>query len=108
MRAGHSINKYQRPFNSDDGRNALIQHIAALDRSETEVLGTRLREIVAPTAVIWGEHDAFLPLTLGARLAAAIPGATFDIAPDTRHFAPEDAPRVIADVLGELLARVHK
>lgn len=105
LRAGHSIARYQRPFNSDEGRRALLQHLAALDWRETEQLGLRLREITAPTAVIWGEHDVFLPLTLGARLAAAIPGATFDIAPDTRHFAPEDAPRVIADVLTDLLAR---
>ncbi len=104
-RAGHSIDKYQRPFNSNDGRAVFLRHLAALDRHEAEALATRLREIVAPTAVIWGEHDAFLPVTLGARLAATIPGATFDIAPDTRHFAPEDAPRVIADVISALLRR---
>ncbi len=108
MRAGHSIDKYQRPFNSEDGRAVLLQHIAALDRKESETLASRLREITAPCAVIWGEQDSFVPLTVGARLAAAIPGASFDIAPDTRHFAPEDAPRVIADVLSDLLQRTSK
>jgi pimeloyl-ACP methyl ester carboxylesterase len=105
LRAGHSINKYQRPFNSEGGRVVFLQHLAALDRRELEVLSARLREIAAPTAVIWGEHDAFLPLTLGARIAAAIPGATFDIAPDTNHFTPEEAPRVIADAIAGLLRR---
>ncbi|MES2178099.1 MAG: alpha/beta hydrolase [Gemmatimonadota bacterium] len=104
-RAQHSIDRYQRPFNSDAGRMVLLQHLAALDSRETVALSTRLHEIAAPTAVIWGEHDPFLPLSLGARLAAAIPGATFDIAPDSRHFTPEDAPRVIADVLSGLLLR---
>ena len=105
MRAGSSILKYQRPFNSEAGRRVFLAHLAALDRRETEALATRLREIRVPTAVIWGEHDAFLSVALGARLAASIPGATFDIAPDTRHFVPEDAPRVVADVVGALLRR---
>lgn len=105
LRATHSIDRYQRPFNSDEGRRSFLQHLAALDAGETMQLSARLGEITAPTAVIWGESDPFLPLSLGARLAAAIPGATFDIAPDSRHYTPEDAPRVIADVLAGLLRR---
>lgn len=104
-RATHAINKYQRPFNSDDGRKVFLQHLAALDRRETQALGNRLGEIQMPAAVIWGEHDSFLSIALGSRLAAAIPTATFDIVPDARHFTPEDAPRQVADVLTELLKR---
>ncbi len=103
-RATHSISRYQRPFVSDEGRNTLLRHLAALDERETAALGSRLAGIQVPTSVIWGEHDGFLGLSLGARLAATI-GATFDIAPDSRHFTPEDAPRVIADVLDALLKR---
>ncbi len=105
LRATHSIDRYQRPFNSEEGRRAFLQHLAALDPRETVVLAERLKDISCPTAVIWGEHDPFLPLTVGARLAASIPGATFDIAPDSRHYTPEDCPRVIADVLDGLLRR---
>ncbi|MEP6731492.1 MAG: alpha/beta hydrolase [bacterium] len=107
MRATHSIDKYQRPFNSNEGRHAFLQHLAALNSSETVALGARLHEIAIPTSVIWGEHDPFLSLGLGARLAAAISGATFDIIPDSRHFIPEDAPREVADVIGALLTRTR-
>ncbi|MEO7455210.1 MAG: alpha/beta hydrolase [Gemmatimonadaceae bacterium] len=105
LRATHSIDRYQRPFNSDEGRRVFLQHVASLDANETMKLAERLGTISAPTAVIWGEHDPFLSIALGARLAAAIPGATFDIAPDSRHFTPEDCPRVLADVLANLLSR---
>lgn len=105
LRATHSIDRYQRPFNSEEGRKAFLQHLAALDSRETVLLAERLGEIEVPTAVIWGEHDPFIPLAVGARLAAGIKGATFDIAPDSRHFTPEDCPRVIADVLEALLRR---
>jgi pimeloyl-ACP methyl ester carboxylesterase len=104
-RAAHAIDKYQRPFNSDEGRAVFLQHLAALDSRETQALGARLGEIRVPCAVVWGEHDSFLPVTLGSRLAAAIPGATFDILPDARHFTPEDAPRPVAEVIAGLLLR---
>lgn len=104
-RALHSIDKYQRPFNSDEGRAVFFAHLTALDARETVALGARLGEIKVPCSVIWGEHDSFLSLHLGSRLAAAIPTATFDIVPDSRHFIPEDAPREVAHVIQDLLKR---
>ncbi len=104
-RSQHSVDKYQRPFNSDVGRKVFLQHLAALDARETVALAARLAEIAVPASVIWGEHDSFLSLQLGSRLAAAIPRATFDIVPDSRHFIPEDAPREVANVIGDLLKR---
>lgn len=106
-RALHSIDKYQRPFNSEEGRAEFLRHLAALDPRETQALAERLGEIRIPTAVIWGEHDPFLSLALGGMLAASIHGATFDIVPDSRHFTPEDAPREVANVLADLLLRTH-
>ena len=102
--AAHSIDKYQRPFNSDDGRGVLLDHLAALDARETEALGARLGDIAVPTAVIWGSHDPFLSLSLGTRLAASIPGATLDVLSGARHFTPEEEPREVAEILERLLA----
>jgi pimeloyl-ACP methyl ester carboxylesterase len=65
----------------------------------------RLGEITIPTSVIWGAHDSFLPVKIGRRLAAAIPGATLTVVPHARHFVPEDAPRPLTDALAALLAR---
>lgn len=104
-RGTHSIEQYVRPFASETGRDVLVAHLAALDSSETQTLEPRLKDIVAPTAIVWGAEDPFLPRELGARLAAAIPGATLDIIPDVRHFSPEEAPERIADALRALLAR---
>ena len=102
-RAGHSIDKYQRPFNSDEGRTVFLTHLASLDSRETQELAARLNEIAVPTAIVWGADDPFLPLALGRRLAASIPGATFDVINDARHFTPEDSPREVAQILGGLL-----
>ncbi len=105
VRATHAIDRYSRPFASEAGRDALVQHLAALDARESAAIGTRLGELDMPTCVIWGAQDPFLPLSLGQRLAGAVRGATFDVVADARHFLPEDAPRQVADSLTALLAR---
>lgn len=104
-RATHSIDKYARPFATEVGREALVRHIASLDARETGALGARLGELTKPTTVVWGAEDPFLPVSLGRRLAAAIPGATLEVVPGARHFVPEDAPRQVADALTALFAR---
>jgi pimeloyl-ACP methyl ester carboxylesterase len=101
----HSIDRFIRPFASVEGRDAFMQHLRALDARETRAMAPQLAEIAAPTAVIWGAHDPFLPLKIGKRLAAAIPGATLEIVQGARHFTPEDAPRPIADAIAALLER---
>jgi pimeloyl-ACP methyl ester carboxylesterase len=104
-RATHALDKFGRPFASLEGREALRQHIAALDAGESRALGARLAEVSAPTSVIWGDDDPFLSPAFGRRLAAAIPGASFQSVAGARHFTPEDAPRQVADAIGELLRR---
>ncbi len=104
-RGAHSIEQYVRPFATEPGRDVLVSHLAALDSAETKALEPRLKDIVAPTAIVWGGEDPFLPRTIGQRLAAAIPGATLDVVPDVRHFTPEEAPERVAAALTILLSR---
>ena len=104
-RGAHSIEKYVRPFASPEGRDAFMQHLLALDSAETAALAARLKDVVAPTAVVWGQHDPFLPVALGRRLHDAIPGSTFDVLPNVRHFTPEEAPGKVAEILAALLRR---
>lgn len=104
-RGTHSIDMYIRPFASTDGRDALVEHMMSLGSTETKTLEPRLKDIVAPTAIVWGAEDPFVPLSIGRRLHGEIPGSTLTVLPDVRHFAPEEAPEKVADVLTELLAR---
>jgi pimeloyl-ACP methyl ester carboxylesterase len=104
-RAVRSVELYTRPFSGAEGRDALMAQLGALDRRQTTGVGAELGETLAPTAVVWGQHDPFLPVALGRRLHRAIPHSTFDVIPGVRHFTPEEAPRQIADVLHNLLRR---
>jgi len=104
-RGAHSIEQFVRPFATDAGRDVLIAHLAALDPAETKAFAPRLKDIVAPTAIVWGAEDPFLPRDIPQRLAEAIPGATLDVVSDMRHFTPEEAPERVASALTALLAR---
>jgi pimeloyl-ACP methyl ester carboxylesterase len=100
-----SVARYVRPFATPVGRDALVEHLLALDANETQALAPRLKELVMPTAVVTGAHDPFLLPSVAERLAGDIPHATLDVVPDGRHFLPEEQPRAVADVIARLLAR---
>jgi pimeloyl-ACP methyl ester carboxylesterase len=104
-RGTHSIEMYVRPFASPEGRDALVDHMLSLDSAETKAIEPRLKDIVAPTAIVWGAEDPFLPPSVARRLQAAIPGATLDMVPEMRHFMPEEAPERVASVIAALLER---
>jgi pimeloyl-ACP methyl ester carboxylesterase len=82
-----------------------MEHLLALDSADTLAVAPRLKEIIAPTAIVWGRHDPFLAAEMGQRLQEVIPKSTLDVVPTGRHFLPEDAPAKIGDALKELLAR---
>ena len=98
-RGAHAIERYVKPFASPEGRDAFFEHLLALDPRDTAALAPRLGDVVAPTAVVWGAHDPFLPASIGERLARDLPGATLDVITDGRHFTPEEhAERVSAAI----------
>jgi pimeloyl-ACP methyl ester carboxylesterase len=104
-RGAHSLAHYVRPFGGADGRDALVRHLFELDSVDTAGLAPRLKDVAQPTAIVWGEHDPFLPVSLGRRLRDAIPGSTLDVVPNARHFTPEEAPNRVGDALTALLRR---
>lgn len=101
----HSVERYVKPFATPAGRDLLMAHFEALDPADTLEIGGRLGTVPAPTAVVHGAHDPFLPLAGARRLQQAIRGATLDVHESGRHFLPEESPEWLADVLASLLDR---
>ena len=104
-KGAHDVDVYLRPFLEENGRDALMHHLQALDPSETQTLAPRLKDVVSPTAILWGEHDPFLPLTIGERLRSAIRGSTLEVVPGARHFLPEESAHTVAATIAALLRR---
>jgi len=51
-------------------------------------LERRLRRVRAPTLVLWGENDTFLPVAHGEAYARLIPGATLQTVAQCGHLVP--------------------
>jgi len=64
----------------------------------------RLDKILAPTVVLWGEEDRWLPVGLGRALAAGITRSAFVSVPHAGHSVQEEAP----DEVNHLVIRFLK
>ncbi|HEY0972287.1 MAG TPA: alpha/beta hydrolase [Gemmatimonadales bacterium] len=104
-RGAHSLDMYLRPFTSTEGRDSLMAHLAQLHSSDTVEAAARHRDIVAPTAIVWGEQDPWFAPAIGERLQRSIPGSSLHVVPDVRHFVPEEAPQQVAAVVSDLMSR---
>lgn len=67
-------------------------------------LQNMLREIRIPTLVLWGDRDPFFSISVGQRIADAIPGAQIHVLSDTGHFVPEEQPARVANEVNRFLS----
>jgi pimeloyl-ACP methyl ester carboxylesterase len=65
-----------------------------------------LGKISAPTLVVWGEADPWLPAAVGAELAERIPGARLALLSAAGHLVQEDQPDELTRLLGVHLESV--
>ncbi|AJP58948.1 2-hydroxy-6-oxo-6-phenylhexa-2,4-dienoate hydrolase [Pandoraea vervacti] len=55
-----------------------VKSLAANPKQFTDY-GTRLGEIAAPTLIVWGREDRFVPMDVGLRLLAGLPNAQLHV-----------------------------
>lgn len=73
---------------------------AALQGLVEAVPPTETGTIIAPTRILWGDRDEFLPRTDQQSLAASIPGSTLVVYEGAGHVVHWEEPeRVAADVV---------
>jgi pimeloyl-ACP methyl ester carboxylesterase len=63
-----------------------------------------LGKIRAPTLVVWGEDDQFVPLECAQLYTNAIPNARLEVLPECGHLAHLDQPRQLANLVHEFLS----
>lgn len=67
-------------------------------------LRERLPEIACPTLVVWGTHDALVPVKHAHAIAEAIPDSQVEIFPDTGHVPMLERPARFNRLVDEFLA----
>jgi pimeloyl-ACP methyl ester carboxylesterase len=69
----------------------LARFVGAFDNKHTLAIEPQLRQLQAPTLIIWGTDDVYFPLKWAYWLAETIPGAKPPVElPGARLFFPEE------------------
>lgn len=75
------------PWTSERGQAAFYRQIAQADQKYTDAIEPLYAGISCPVSILWGEDDAWIPLSTGRRLHELIPRSTFTAVPDAGHLA---------------------
>jgi pimeloyl-ACP methyl ester carboxylesterase len=87
------------------GRRWLAHYFAHYDCRPRPELARGLGGIRAPTAVIWGDRDPYLPLAIAEDLARGIPAAALVRLRGVDHYPLEERPEEVVRALDDLLGR---
>jgi len=90
-------------WQGETGQRLYVRNFMQLDEAHTAEFEPRLGSIDVPVLVVWGEADAWLPLSTSERVAAVIPTARRVVLAGAGHFSMEDAPAELARALAGFL-----
>lgn len=102
-----AIDEYFKAFSTPERRAAQLALYRSGDFAELEQYSGCLAALDVPTKIIWGEGDAFAPVTSAHRFAKEIPHAELVVLPDAGHFIQEDVPQRVAQEISVFLAACH-
>jgi pimeloyl-ACP methyl ester carboxylesterase len=91
------------PWLGPTGQSAFYRQIAQGDQRHTDEVEPLYSQVTAPTLVIWGEADPWLPAARAVELAQRIPGARLELLPAAGHLVQEDRPDELIRLLDEHL-----
>ena len=83
-----TIDRYYDLTLYDKNRQAFIDRAFIERENYTE----RLKEIKSPTLILWGEEDAWIPVSDAKKFKVALPQAEVNILPKTGHVPMEERP----------------
>ena len=83
------------------GQGSFFQHqVSHYDHKHTSELNSRLSDLGnLPVQIIWGENDAWQLVDWAHKLHTAIPGSSLHVLAECGHFAMEDKPDAITELL---------
>ena len=99
----NDIEIYLRPHLRSEQRTRDLQRfVAAFDNKHTVAVESKLRQLNAPTLIVWGTDDVYFPVKWAHWLAETIPGAKPPVElPGARIFFPEER----SEIFNQLLRR---
>lgn len=94
------IDEFYGPFARPANRAGFLSLWRNLDYHSTDA---GLARITAPTLILWGAQDTWLPSSQAHELARRIPAAAATVVPDCGHALHEDCPAQVNPLLADFL-----
>jgi len=94
------LEAWVRPGAASAGvRRDVAKFVGGISPAVTQEVARHLPSIDIPALIVWTPEDRSFPLSLGERLAEALPDARLELVPDARVFVAEDRPEALADAI---------
>jgi pimeloyl-ACP methyl ester carboxylesterase len=104
--SSETVAHYAERLRSPGARAALVATTKQIVPANADDLIASYQRISVPSLVVWGRHDAVIPLEHGERLACEIPDAELAVIEDCGHSPQEELPERTAEVIGDFLGRL--
>ena len=86
-------------------RKTVLRLYRNTDESQLALLGDHFRALDPPTLVLWGAHDAYLPVAQAVRQREVFPSARVVVLPDSGHWPQGDDPDAVESNLVPFLRK---
>ncbi len=91
-----TINGILTPWQNEQGKQAFYRQIAQADSVFTDKFQDKFNEINAPTLILWGEEDKWIPCEQAYLLRSKIKDSKLVTIPNTGHLVIEETPAVLS------------
>ena len=93
------VDQYVREIDAPGRRTTIVRTVRAIVPAGLDEFYARLREIRAPTLLLWGAKDTTVPVDFGRRLRDALPDARLVAFEDAAHVPNQERPeRVLREI----------
>jgi pimeloyl-ACP methyl ester carboxylesterase len=97
---GDAFEAYMDQWRGEGGQESYLRKVAQFDEKLTAEFEPLLGSVRIPVKIVWGAEDAWLDPAFAGRLHELLPTSAEPVLiPGAGHFAMEDAPDTVAEVL---------
>lgn len=97
------LDEWVRPFSDQAGRRAYLRAARALNNKDLTARSNDIREIRAPTLIVWGANDRYLERTWADKLQQKLQSSAVQVIDPGGHFLPIDRPDALVPLLLQFL-----
>ena len=100
------VDGYAHYLGLPGARDALLSSARQIVPDNPDEIVQAYSRITVPVLIIWGEHDAIVPIDSGRKLARAIPGSRWSVIEGCGHAPHEERPTETARLISAFLEEI--